>query len=205
MVAFVPRGGGTAFEPVERIYFPEDGLASTVITAGDERVEVSLFGRDGMSGISVVHGVNGSPMETFIQTPGSALVIGRAAFEAALAKSGTLKGLFLVASEVRTGQIAPSVLSNARHTVEQRLARWLLMCQDRLDADDLPLTHEFLALMLGVRRASVTTALHILEGAMIIRGRGLIQIRDREKLRDVAGDAYGLAEAEYERLIGCPI
>ncbi len=94
-------------------------------------------------------------------------------------------------------------MSNGSHRIEERLARWLLMCHDRVDEDDLPLTHEVIALMLGVRRAGVTEALNILEGQGIIRaGRGNIVVLQRTKLEKAAGDSYGVPEAEYRRLIG---
>jgi CRP-like cAMP-binding protein len=100
-------------------------------------------------------------------------------------------------------QTAHTALSNGRFTTNERLARWILMSHDRLDGDDVPLTHEFLALMLGVRRAGVTTSLHILEGEHMIRAtRGNITVRDRAKLLAMAGDSYGVPEAEYHRIIG---
>lgn len=99
-------------------------------------------------------------------------------------------------------QTSYTALSNAVHPIAERLARWLLMSDDRLDGD-LPLTHEFLSIMLAVRRPSVTTALHVLEGNGFIRAaRGSIVVRDRAALEEFAGDAYGVPEAEYERLIG---
>jgi CRP-like cAMP-binding protein len=100
-------------------------------------------------------------------------------------------------------QTAQTAYANASFGVESRLARWILMTHDRLKRDDLPLTHEFMSMMLGTRRSSVTTATHVLEGNGLIRAtRGVITVRDREKLEELAGDAYGLAEAEYERLFG---
>jgi hypothetical protein len=88
----------------------------------------------------------------------------------------------------------------------ERLARWLLMCHDRLQTDDLPLTHEFLSIMLGVRRSGVTNEIHILEGIHAIKAtRGNIRIVDRQKLEDVAGGSYGIPEDEYEQYIGFPI
>lgn len=100
-------------------------------------------------------------------------------------------------------QTSYTALSNAVHPVDERLARWLLMCHDRVDGDELALTHEFLSLMLAVRRPSVTTALHVLEGNRFITAeRGYITIRDRRRLEEFAGDAYGRPEAEYKRLIG---
>jgi len=103
-------------------------------------------------------------------------------------------------------QLAHSALANARYTMPQRLARWLLMCHDRLRDDDLSLTHEFLSLMLGVRRSGVTNEIHVLEGAHAIKAsRGNIRIVDRQKLEEIAGGSYGIPEDEYERHIGFTI
>jgi CRP-like cAMP-binding protein len=102
-------------------------------------------------------------------------------------------------------QTSHSALANGRYTIQERLARWLLMCLDRMDGDDLPLTHEFLSLMLGVRRSGVTEALHVLEGVNIVKaGRGTIRVLNRERLEEIAGGCYGLPEAEYNKLIGKP-
>src|SRR3954466_7582571 len=103
-------------------------------------------------------------------------------------------------------QTAETVCATARHTIEQRLARWLLMCHDRADGDEFALTHHFLATMLGVRRPGVTIATHVLEGQGLIRAqRGRIAILDRANLERMAGASYGAAEAEYERVVGVPI
>ncbi len=100
-------------------------------------------------------------------------------------------------------QVASTAFGNAAFTVEARLARWLLMAHDRSATDDIALTHETLALMLSVRRASVTLALHMLEGEQAVRGtRGNVTIRDRDKLLEIAAQSYGEAELEYTRLIG---
>jgi CRP-like cAMP-binding protein len=100
-------------------------------------------------------------------------------------------------------QISFTALSNAVHNIDERLARWLLMCHDRVDGNEILLTHEFISLMLAVRRPSVTTALHILEGKKLIRAeRGRITVRDRAGLESFAGDVYGKPEEEYRRLIG---
>jgi CRP-like cAMP-binding protein len=100
-------------------------------------------------------------------------------------------------------QSSHSALSAAQYNMHQRLARWLLMCHDRLEERDLPLTHEFLALMFGVRRSGVTDELHILEGLRAIKAtRGNVHILDRDLLIGVAGECYGVPEEEYERLIG---
>jgi len=99
-------------------------------------------------------------------------------------------------------QLAYTAVSNAAHDVNERLARWILMCHDRVSGDELHLTHEFISLMLSVRRPSVTTSLHVLEGNGFIRAeRGLITVRKRAALEDFARDAYGKPEEEYKRLM----
>jgi len=99
-------------------------------------------------------------------------------------------------------QSAHAALANGRYSLQQRLARWLLMCHDRLDGDELPLTHEFLALMLGVRRSGVTLALQLLEGEHVIKARrGCVHMLDRNRLERVAQGCYGVPEEEYKRLV----
>jgi hypothetical protein len=100
-------------------------------------------------------------------------------------------------------QLAHTALAAAKCSMNERMARWLLMCQDRLESDELPLTHEFLSLMLGVRRSGVTEQLHILEGMAAIRStRCNVHVRNRQLLLEIAGGCYGTPEQEYERLIG---
>jgi CRP-like cAMP-binding protein len=191
-------------EPIPFVYFLEPGVASIVaITAGGEQMEVGLFGAEGMSGQAVVNGNDRSPHRTFIQAAGQALRIESDEFRAALTENAPLRRIVFLYSQAQSVQVAFTALANGRYTIDERLARWLLMCHDRLDTDVMPVTHEFLAVMLGIRRAGVTTALHILEGAGIIKAsRGRIQVLNRDELREGAGDCYGAPEAEYERLIG---
>jgi hypothetical protein len=92
---------------------------------------------------------------------------------------------------------------HVHHQVEARVARWLLMCHDRIDGDEIMLTHDFISMMVGAQRTSITVSLHILEGVGMIRAqRARVTITDRAKLEDIAGEAYGLPEAEYRRLLG---
>ena len=122
---------------------------------------------------------------------------------AALAASATLRTTLLRYAQALSVQVSFTALSNAVHQIDERLARWILVCDDRIASGELALTHQYLSVMLAVRRPSVTTALHVLEGNGLIRAaRGLITIRDRAGLEDFAGDAYGKAEREYERLLG---
>jgi CRP-like cAMP-binding protein len=204
---FVSLGVREAIEApgqrIESVYFFETALASTVARAGTEEVEVCITGRDGINGLALVNGTDRSPFECFIQVPGAAYRIGTRDFLALLDEVPDLKRVFLLASQASTIQIAYTSLANGRYSIIERMARWILMCHDRLDGDQLELTHSFLSLMLGVRRAGVTTDMHILEGAhAVVNRRGRIVVRDRAKLEEFAGDCYGAPEAEYERLIG---
>jgi CRP-like cAMP-binding protein len=194
-------------QPIEHVHFLEEGLASVVaISPDNERLEVGHIGREGMTGEPVILTVDQTPHQTFIQVAGSGLRMRAEALSGAMEASPSLKALLLRWVQVLMIQTAQSALANGRYTIQERLARWLLMCHDRLDGDDLPLTHEFLSLMLGVRRSGVTEALHVLEGVKIVRtSRGRIHILDREKLEEIAGDCYGLPEAEYAKLIGLPL
>ncbi len=190
--------------PIKYVHFIEQGIGSVVaISQGDRRVEVANLGREGLSGTPIIHGLNCTPHLTFVQVAGSALRIQAEDLQAAMDASLSLRTLLLHYMHTVMIQMAHTALANGRFTINQRLARWILMCHDRLDRDDVPLTHEFLALMLGVRRAGVTEALHILEGEHMIKAaRGHITVRDRTKLEELAGDSYGVPEAEYQRVIG---
>ena len=119
------------------------------------------------------------------------------------AQSEPLRSILLRFAQVMNVQAGRTAAANASAEIPQRLARWLLMCHDRVDGDALQLTHEFMSMMLGVRRAGITVTLHVLQGSGAISARrGEITICDRRKLRELAGDAYGVPEAEYRRLLG---
>jgi CRP-like cAMP-binding protein len=184
------------------VYFPEPSVGSIVAIAGGEKLEVGIFGPEGMSGLAVVNGTDRGPHQSFIQVAGQGLRIRAGDLRRAIEASPSLHGILLRYSQAYTVQVAFTALANGRYTIDERLARWLLMCHDRVDGDVINLTHEFLALMLGVRRAGVTTAVHILEGAKVVSAtRGRLEILSREALLENAGDSYGPPEAEYERLL----
>ena len=194
-----------ANQPIEYIYFPEGGIVSlTAETPDDGKTEVGIVGREGFTGIAVALGSDRTPHETFVQVDGTtALRIGADDFRHAMTQSASLQALLLRYIQAFLIQSAHSTVSNAHHRVEARLARWLLMCHDRLDGDEIKLTHEFMSMMIAAQRTGVTVCLHILEGAgMISSKRARVIILDREKLEDLASDAYGAPEAEYRRLIG---
>ena len=189
---------------ISHIDFPETAIASIVAETGDgRRLEVGIFGREGMSGTRLLLGIERNLHECFIQVAGDGLRMPASALLNAFALSPSLRAALLRFVEVLAVQTAHTAVANGSFTIEQRLARWLLMCHDRIDGDELALTHEFLAIMLGVRRSGVTVAVQVLEGGRIIQAeRGRITIRDRRRLEEVAEASYGTPEAEYERLIG---
>ncbi|MBZ9936934.1 Crp/Fnr family transcriptional regulator [Mesorhizobium sp. BR1-1-16] len=189
---------------IERVYFPESAIASVVAVGGDDsRIEIGLVGYEGVSSLAVVLGDRRSPHEIFIQLPGSGFELPANTLTSAMEESPSLRTLMLSYAHAFTIQVSWTALANARLKLEGRLARWLLMSQDRAEGDELPLTHEFISVMLGVRRPGVTVALQILEGRGLIRAvRSRIHILDREGLEESAKGFYGIPEAEYRRLIG---
>jgi CRP-like cAMP-binding protein len=191
--------------PVEHVYFPEGGVVSIVsVMKQSGRIEAGIFGREGVSATCLLLGTDRSPHETFVQVgPMSALRIDAAPYLAAIQKSESLRITLLRYVQTALVQSTQSMATNINQQVEARLARWLLMCHDRLDGEEIALTHEFMGMMISAERSSVTITLHILEGAGMIRSeRGRVIIRDRAKLEELAGDGYGIPEAEYRRLIG---
>jgi len=191
-------------EPIARVWFLESGLSSIVAMAGnDQGIEVGLAGRDGLVGMPLLLDADRTPHRIFMQVTGVGYSIDGDLFRIVLDEQAGIRKLLLRYVQAYSTQTTYTALSNAMHTVEERLARWLLMSHDRQNDDEIPLTHDFLALMLGVRRPSVTIALHSLEGLGFIKAtRGLIVVRKREELEEFAGAGYGVPEAEYERLIG---
>jgi CRP-like cAMP-binding protein len=190
-------------QPIKHLYFPEVGYASITTRGSGGRVEVGLIGREGLVGASpVLLGSDRTPHHSFIQAPGEVLCIGVDGLCAAVKESPSLHKLLLRSLQVQIVQTAQTAFINATYGLEVRLARCLLMCQDRVDGDELTVTHDFLSLMLGVQRSSTTLAVQALESYRLIKAqRGRITIRDREKLIAVADGGYGLPEAEYARLI----
>lgn len=192
--------------PNSHVVFIESGLCSLVASNADgEDMEVGHIGFEGLGGGHSLFRVDSTPNRTFMQVAGAGIRVPvvdllRLLDDPAI---NTLFMHYLYCCEI---QLAQSALANARCTMHERLARWLLMCHDRIVGDDLPMTHEFLSLMLGVRRSGVTNELHVIEGMKAIRAtRGRIQILDRPRLEVIAGASYGVAEQEYQRLIGCRI
>jgi CRP-like cAMP-binding protein len=192
---------------VSHVCFIESGLASVIaINSDKEAVEVGHLGREGLGGYHLLLKTDRTPHQTFMQVAGFGISVPVEHFMTVVESHAPTRDLLLRYVHSAELQLAHSALANGRYSMHVRLARWLLMCHDRLEGDDLPLTHDFLSLMLGVRRSGVTNELHILEGIHAIRAtRGNIRVLDRQKLEEIAGGCYGVPEAEYERLIGVPI
>ena len=199
--------GTVLFEPnavIEHVYFPENVLISLVAASPEgRRAEASLVGHEGTTGLPIVLGDDRTTDRCVVQMAGGGYRVASDVLRTALMRSPILSALMLRYAQAHMIQMSHNVLSNAVHGLVERLARWLLMCHDRIDGDELAVTHETLSIMLGVRRPGVTTTLHILEGHRLIRSqRRRIIIRDRLGLEKFAADAYGPAEREYRRLIG---
>lgn len=193
----------TANAPITHAVFFEEGLASLIADTHEGRVEIGLVGYEGMVGVPLLLDAERTPHTAMVQAEGRVLRIAAAELRAAIEASAVLRGVLGRYVQSLIVQVGQTVYANTDYTIEARLARWILMTQDRLRRDELPLTHDFMATMLGVRRPGVTTALHLLEGARLIQARrGRITVLDRERLIEFAGDSYGPAEAEYERLLG---
>jgi CRP-like cAMP-binding protein len=187
--------------PIEHVYFIEQGIASVVVNGRKEgAIEAGVIGREGMTGLATVLETDRSPHEIFMQVAGSGQRITVDKFRQALGRCPDLDRNARRFVHVFMVQVSYTALANGRGRLEERLARWLVMASDRVDGD-LPLTHEFLATMLGVRRPGVTLALSLLEKRGLIgRRRGLIVVVDRAGLIALCRGSYGQAEAEWERL-----
>ncbi|MCB5205526.1 Crp/Fnr family transcriptional regulator [Neorhizobium sp. T786] len=193
----------TRGEPIEHVYFLTSGLGSVIVeTAEGHRAEAGLFGFDGHIPTSAAADVELAPHEISMQLPGEGYRMSYSAFAALMDSDRGFSKVMIRCMEAFTIQLSYTAASNSIHDINERLARWLLMCHDRVQGNEIGLTHDAMAVMLAVRRPSVTTALHVLEGLGFIRStRGRITIRDRAALEEFAQDAYGRPEAEYRRLM----
>lgn len=194
-------------KPIEAVYFPETGYVSMLAYMEDgDAAEVGMTGYEGMVGLPVLLGADHDDIEAMVQSPGTALRMEAQAFREALEHIPTFRTLLLRYALVHHGQVARTAACNGRHLTDQRLARWLLMAHDRSQGDEFAMTHEFLSLMLGVRRAGITVAAGLLQKAGFIRyDRGRIEVTDRPGLESVACECYGIVRRASDRLFGMPV
>ncbi|MFI5072539.1 MAG: Crp/Fnr family transcriptional regulator [Terriglobales bacterium] len=179
-------------ENIEYAHFLNEGLASLVVLTSDGRsVEVAIVGKEGMVGTPLAVGLDRGPYRTIMQIAGSGLRIKSRLLDQTLQHSPELRLILNRFVLIQGLQIAQIAACNRLHEIEQRLARWLLMCQDRVESDLLPVTHEFLAQMLGTGRPSVSLAAGILQRASMIENlRGTVKILNRKKLEEAACECY---------------
>jgi CRP-like cAMP-binding protein len=177
---------------IDHVYFIEAGFASVVANgSGKPSIEVGIIGREGMTGLAIVMGQQQAPHDIYVQAAGKGQQIRATKLREADERSNTLHRAMLQYAHAYLLQTTATALANGRSKIEERLARWLLMADDRIDGDQLPLTQEFLSLMLGVRRSGVTTALQALERKRLIaRKRGNILILNRKGLEKKSNGTY---------------
>lgn len=192
-----------AERPIDSVYFIVDGIASVLSVMNDgTAVETATIGREGMVGMAVFHGVSVTAESAMVQVPGSAYRLPAERFQAILPELPTLDALLHRFAVVLFTLAAQNSGCNRKHSIEERCCRWMLMVADRLDRNTFELTHDFIAQMLGVRRASVTETLGAFEKRGLVEtARGRITIVDREGLEARACECYNIIRSTVRRLL----
>ena len=193
-------------EPIRSVYFPRTAIISLLTPMADEApVESATVGFEGLVGVPVLLGAAATHTQALGQIPGDAARVDAERFREWLAGADGALPFLLRYAQALLEQTAQSVACNRRHAMEERCARWLLATRDRAGSDRFPLTHEFLAAMLGTRRASVTVAAGMLQQAGLIKySRGKVTILDSERLEEASCECYRVVRAQHARLIGVP-
>ena len=189
--------------PIAHVFFPLHGVVSLVIMDGGFTLEVGIIGNEGLVGTPVFLGADRSPTRAIAQIPADALRMEVKVFQSEMTRHGALHGLVQRYTQTMINQISQSIVCNHRHSVEKRMCRWLLMSHDRVGADEFPLTHEFLAQMLGVCRPTVTAVAGTLhKSGLISYHRGTITVNDRKGLEAASCECYAVVAKELSRLLG---
>jgi CRP-like cAMP-binding protein len=185
------------------VYFIESGLASSITSDAGRFASGAIIGPEGMTGLPILLGTDRGPSEIIVHAEGYAQFISAQNFRKVILSNPSIHWCFLRYAHAFTVQSLYTAFANAQGRLEERVARWLLMAHDRLQTDDIPVTHKLFSLLLGVRRAGVTVALRNLEKrGSIRRSRGSITVLDRERLIGSANRLYGQPRVEFERLFG---
>ena len=192
-----------ANEPFKHVYFPDDAMISIVALLEDgESIEVGVVGFEGMLGVDVIMGVESSPHASMAQIAGRGHRIKAEILKQEFERNPELRRLLLRYTRSMLIQISQTAVCNRLHLIEQRLARWLLMCSDRSATPKIHITQEFMAIMLGVTRPSVSVAAVALQSAGFINySRGNVIITDREGLEEFCCECYRIVKNEFDRLI----
>lgn len=190
--------------PMRSVWFPESGMISLVKLLRDGmRTEVGVIGCEGVLGLSVLADAETSFNESVVQLPGMALRMPATEFRAEFETNPPFRGVLLRYYEALQGQVMQTAACNSQHGLEQRLARWLLMALDRADSARLPLTQEFMAMMLGAHRPSVTVTAGILHRAgLISQVNGVVTVLDRAALEAAACECYATVRRRSDSLLG---
>ena len=192
---------------IRHLYFPTDGIISMLqVMENGSSAELAVVGNEGVVGIAMFMGGGGmTPSRAIVQSTGRALRLPSEVVHREFARGGELQHLLLRYTQALVVQMAQTAVCNRHHTVEQQLCRWLLMSLDRLQTNELVMTQEMIANMLGVRREGVTEAAGKLQRRKMIRyARGRIKVIDREKLEGAVCECYAVVRKEYERLLASP-
>lgn len=186
-------------DPIEHVYFPDDGLISLLVVMDDETVrEIGIVGSEGMLGIAVASGVDTTATRALIQLPGSAMRMKAAALRDELKRGGALPNVLRRYAHALFTQVSQSAACVSSHAVDKRLSRWLMMTHDHAPGDEFEMKHEFMATMLGVTRSVVTRAAGRLQNEKMIRyTRGRVTVLDRGGLEAAACECYAVIKAEY--------
>jgi len=191
---------------VNFLHFPTSGIVSLIYDLEDGSTsEIALVGNEGLVGISIFMGGESMPSSTCVQSEGEAFRLSRKVMKHEFALGGKLQHLSLLYTQALIAQTSQTAVCNQHHSVDQRLCRWLLMSVDRLHENNLIITQELIANLLGVRRESVTTtASKLQKDGMITYARGRITVKDRPKLEARACECYATVKEEYDRLLPHP-
>jgi CRP-like cAMP-binding protein len=191
-------------DPITHVYFPNNDTLGSLLstTERDTPIEIGVTGSEGLLGFSALMGLERTPHRVLIQIPGTALKIKTAAIRREFKQGGRLHDLVLRYTHAIFTQASQTAVCNRLHPVEARLARWLLTVRERVETDQFPITHDFMARMLGANRATVSlTAATIQQAGYISYKRGKLTVLDREGLEDVSCECYGIVKKRYEEIL----